>query len=201
MSSVTLTESPGATAPPVQGPSSIRPWHFFALASLAVATAGAIHLRNTAAAELVLSILTLLAAGSGAVALYRTLQPLGATNDVDQPLAVGGRTRTALEQDKALTLRSIKELEFDRAMGKVSEADFDEMRGRLRARAVRLIRQLEGGAAYREIIERDLEARLAAADAGGQASLAPEASACSACGARTDRDARFCKMCGHALSA
>ena len=40
---------------------------------------------------------------------------------------LGGRTRAALEREKALVLRSIKELEFDRAMGKVSEKDFAEM--------------------------------------------------------------------------
>ena len=48
---------------------------------------------------------------------------------------LGGRTRAALEREKTLVLRSIKELEFDRAMGKVSEKDFAEMSARLRARA------------------------------------------------------------------
>ena len=58
-------------------------------------------------------------------------------------------------------LRSIKELEFDRAMGKVSPRDFDEMAARLRARAMMLIKQAdEGGAGYRELIERELSARL-----------------------------------------
>ena len=38
------------------------------------------------------------------------------------------RQRVALERDKALTLRAIKELEFDHAMGKVSDNDFAEMR-------------------------------------------------------------------------
>ncbi len=37
-----------------------------------------------------------------------------------------------MEREKALVLRSIKELEFDRAMGKVSPRDFDEMSTRLR---------------------------------------------------------------------
>ena len=35
--------------------------------------------------------------------------------------------RADLEREKMLALRSIKELEFDRAMGKVSAQDFDEM--------------------------------------------------------------------------
>ena len=33
---------------------------------------------------------------------------------------VGSQTRAALEREKNLVLRSIKELEFDRAMGKVA---------------------------------------------------------------------------------
>ena len=48
---------------------------------------------------------------------------------------VGERTRVALEREKLLTLRAIKELEFDRAMRKLSDEDFQEMSGRLRARA------------------------------------------------------------------
>ena len=42
-------------------------------------------------------------------------------------------------------LRSIKELEFDFAMKKVAQADFDEMSARLRARAIGLMRQLDDG--------------------------------------------------------
>ena len=52
---------------------------------------------------------------------------------------IGQRTRVALEREKMLALRTIKELEFDRAMGKLSDEDFREMSGRLRARAARLM--------------------------------------------------------------
>ena len=72
----------------------------------------------------------------------------------------GGRTRAALEREKALVLRSIKELEFDFAMGKVSQADFDEMGGRLRRRAMGLIVQLDASTGYREQIEREIAAQV-----------------------------------------
>ena len=86
---------------------------------------------------------------------------------------LGGRTRAALEREKTLVLRAIKELEFDRAMGKVSEADWQEMTGRLRARAVRLIRQLDSGSAvYRDLIEKELSAR--EASAGSRAAGEPQ---------------------------
>ena len=46
-------------------------------------------------------------------------------------------------------------------MGKVSEKDFHEMASRLRARAVNLMKQLDiETPGYRDLIERELEARL-----------------------------------------
>src|SRR4029077_16225503 len=78
----------------------------------------------------------------------------------DKTVMIGHRTRVALEREKLLTLRSIKELEFDRAMGRLSEEDFKEMSGRLRARAAGLIKQLDAGVGYREQIETDLAKRL-----------------------------------------
>ena len=80
---------------------------------------------------------------------------------------VGSRTRVALEREKNLLLRSIKELEFDRAMGKVAEGDYEEMVGRLRSRAVRLLQQLDNtSSGYRELIERELASRLVKAGDG-----------------------------------
>ena len=76
-------------------------------------------------------------------------------------MTIGGRTRVALEREKTLVLRSIKELEFDFAMGKIAKADFDEMSGRLRARALGLMRQLDAGGGYEEQIEQEVEQRLA----------------------------------------
>lgn len=206
MSSATLTEPGPATAepPPADAPnrrepdaSALRPGHFFAGATLAVAGAAAVVLRGAPAIEMGLALFTIAGAGLAAFSLYRTLVPLAApSTDVAAPL-VAGRTRAALERDKGLTLRSLKELEFDRAMGKIDEADFTEMRARLRARAIRLMQQLEGTSTYREIIERDLRGRLEAAGAreGGRA----EAPACARCATVNETDARFCKMCGHAL--
>jgi hypothetical protein len=97
-----------------------------------------------------------------------------------------------------LALRAIKELEVDRAMGKLSEDDFKEMAGRLRARAARLIRQLDAGAGYREQIERDLAKKLEG-DARLKPSRSIEARTCDACHTANDHDARFCKGCGARL--
>ena len=97
-----------------------------------------------------------------------------------------------------LVLRSIKELEFDRGMGKVSEKDFDEMSARLRARAARLMRQLDAGSLYREQIEKEIAKRL---DKTPALVTARDANQCAACSAVNDVDAKFCKNCGARIGA
>jgi hypothetical protein len=189
-----------------------RAWHFFVLVSLAASTAAVLLSRRSSPEHLILLSFTIGAAGLAAAALYRMLAPL-ALRDVsqlsDRP---SERARAALEREKALVLRSIKELEFDRAMGKVSPADFDEMAGRLRARAITLMKQVDaGGSGYRELIERELQQRLKAR-AAGPATAAPPAAEpstvsadnasrnCAACETVNDHDAAFCKRCGSALA-
>ena len=227
MSSVTSTEyrlkaadaaAKSRKAEAAAGPADdagFRPWHFFILAALGASTVAVLMSRQSAPEHLILISLTIAAAGAAAAGFYRMLAPL-ALEDVsvldDRP---SERARAALEREKSLVLRSIKELEFDRAMGKVSPKDFDEMAGRLRARAVMLMKQLdEGGSAYRELIERELRTRLkrpaaeALAEAGQvtvrEASVKAGATVGSptcSCGTSNDPDAAFCKRCGTKLEA
>jgi hypothetical protein len=120
---------------------------------------------------------------------------------------LGGRTRAALEREKTLVLRAIKDLEFDHAMGKVSRADFDEMGARLRARAARLLTQLDAGSGYKAAIELEVRRRLGPAPEAPQAqpvaasSSVPSqvAKTCGSCQTENDVDARFCKSCGYLL--
>jgi hypothetical protein len=134
------------------------------------------------------------AAALAGLAALRTVLPLVGAYDERVPIS-GQRARATLERDKLLTLRAIKELEFDRAMGKVSDEDFKEMSGRLRARAARLMRALDAGAGYRDRIERDLAKRLG--DKGLAA--ADPARACAKCTTVNEADAKFCKNCGEKL--
>jgi hypothetical protein len=193
-----------------------RVWHFFVLLSLIAATLAVIMSRESRPESLILISLTIGAVGSVGVGFYRMLAPLAAA-DADlatEPLTE--RLRGDLEREKMLVLRSIKELEFDRAMGKLSSRDFDEMAGRLRSRALGIIKQLdEGGAGYRTLIEKELQARLGTASGARLASPVtqstvlvaadadePEAAAIAGacvCGVQNDPDARFCKACGSRL--
>src|SRR5262245_32195089 len=139
--------------------SSLQPWQFFVLAALGCATAVTFLVRNQGIVPVILISVMMAATALVGLAALRAVRPLVSPQD-DRGAVVGHRLRVLLEQDKALALRTIKELEFDRAMGKISEDDFHEMSVRLRARAARLMKQLDSGGGYRSQIERDLAKRL-----------------------------------------
>jgi hypothetical protein len=204
-------------AQPDQGKpdAGFKPWHFFVLASLAASTVAVLMARRSSPEHLILLSLTIGAAGVAAAAFYRMLAPLALRDESLLSERPSERALAALEREKALVLRSIKELEFDRAMGKVSPKDFDEMSGRLRARALMLMKQIDaGGSGYREMIERELQARLKKTNAGraGSSDSATaarsvdrsrangvDARTCASCGTANDHDAAFCKRCGKSL--
>jgi hypothetical protein len=190
---------PPGVKPVARTDEAFQPWHFFVLVSILLATTAVIMARQSAPEHLVLLSITMAAAGAAAGAFYRTLAPLVSPIVLRGGEPISERTREALEREKLLVLRSIKELEFDRAMGKLSQKDFDEMSGRLRARALSLMKQLEvGSVGYTPAIERELAARLAAAPAMTGSAPAAPAAAC-ACGTANDADALFCKKCGTRL--
>ena len=181
--------------------SSFRPWHLFVLAALVAATAAILVARPSDPVGAILLTLAVGAAGFVGLMIYRAIMPLTQGTFPETTVMVGTRSRAAVEREKTLVLRSIKELEFDRAMGKVSEADFEEMGRRLRARAIRLMKQLDVEAVdFLAVIERELAERLGrppepVAAAGGAAQRT-----CAGCGTANDGDARFCKSCGATLS-
>jgi hypothetical protein len=74
-------------------------------------------IRGTTAENLILVCLSIFAAALIGLAALNALRPL-ATGDTREPEMVGSRTRAALEREKNLLLRSIKELDFDRAMAR-----------------------------------------------------------------------------------
>jgi hypothetical protein len=184
---------------------SLQPWQLFTLAGLIGATVVVFVSRGQTPAGIILLSLTIFAAAVVGLAAWRTFAPLSNDEDGSGPQMLGGRTRAALEREKTLVLRSIKELEFDRAMGKVSEKDFVEMGARLRMRAAGLIRQLDAGAVYREEIEKEIARRVKPSHSESSRVASKEATArattsvCATCATANDADARFCKHCGASL--
>jgi hypothetical protein len=196
------------------------------LAALGCATAVTFMVRGQGPTVVILLGILMGTAALVGYAMLRTLRPL-VTAEEDRTVMVGQRTRVALEREKLLTLRSIKELEFDRAMGRLSDEDWNEMSGRLRARAARLMKQLDAGAGYRDRIEKDLAKRIEGdarlkpsrseqpeGDTGsatlrepqgrpepGRGSKALAEPVCASCETANDADAKFCKGCGQPLAA
>jgi hypothetical protein len=205
MSSGTLTKGAGAQVGPYEpkaADAGLQPWQFFVLAGLGCATAVTFLARGQGLAAVILGSVLIFTAALIGMAALRMLRPLVSPEE-DRTAMVGQRTRVALEREKLLTLRTIKELEFDRAMGKLSDADWQEMSTRLRARAARLIKQLDSASGYRDQIERDLAKRMGPPDPRRSS---PELRAseggeriCASCSTTNDQDARFCKSCGTKL--
>ena len=207
---------PAAAAPPppaasVEPARGIRPWHLLLVATALAVAVGVFATRGTSAVNAVAVGVAIATVAAVAAAAARTVAPLVAPEIGEQTEMVAGRTRAALEREKMLVLRSIKEVEFDRAMGKISDADFNEMAGRLRARAAGLLRRLDADSTgYRALIERELATRVgrtagspvAASPVAEQAAApAPPAGTCASCGMVNDADARFCKSCGARIEA
>jgi hypothetical protein len=187
--------------------------HFFVLLSLLAATVAVILARPSAPENLILISLTIGAAGAAGYGMYLMLAPLVAARLRPGREVLSDRMRQDLEREKGLTLRSIKELEFDRAMGKLSDQDFEEMSGRLRARALGIMKQLDAGStAYRAMIEKELAARIGKTSKpdllghrslgeGGEVARAESQPDVCTCGTKNDPDAKFCKNCGSKLRA
>jgi ribosomal protein L40E len=187
----------------------LQPWQFFLLGGMLAATATVIVATGQSPANIIILSLTVVSVSFVGLGAYHVLRPLVAT-DLEPPPTIGGRTRAALEREKTLVLRSIKELEFDHAMGKVAKADFDEMSSRLRQRALGLMKQLDAGGGYREQIAKEVEKRLegdgscrrrddeADAEATAEA-VALQTNVCRSCETVNDQDAKFCKSCGAKL--
>src|SRR5512138_3031493 len=199
-------------------PQSLQPWQFFTLAGLVGATIVVFISEGQSPAGIIFLSLIIFGAAGVSIAAWRMFSPLAGANEPAGPQIFGGRTRAALEREKTLVLRSIKDLEFDHAMGKVSDKDFAEMSARLRARAAGLIRQLDAGTSYRQAIEAEIEKRVGPKTAGGPDKVRPaleqagvavptveqkseekRTKLCLSCCTPNDPDARFCKGCGYQL--
>ena len=104
-----------------------------------------------------------------------------------------------LQHQKELVYAAIKELELDRAVGKIADEDYTEQRRLLEDDAVTVLHKLENTAGSdRDAITQQIEHDVAEladkhnlADPGGA-----DCESCTGCGARRSTDHRFCPHCG-----
>jgi len=143
-----------------------RQWLWLALGGLvAGACMGVFVVGLSMGPPLVMASLGGMTLGLAALALWRVLDPLSSPRPPayvapSEPVRVRD-----MQREKVAVLKAIKEVRMDYEMRKISEADFKELEARYRARAMRLIAELEAGDNYRALIEQELKYRLAADDA------------------------------------
>ncbi len=129
-----------------------------------------------------------------------------------QPLLVPsagkpGRDTTATEVEfeditesaspKVQALLALKEIEFDRATGKLSDEDYEQLKAKYAAVALEAIRAEDAG----ETVAVPAEATADAAEELVRLAAEGMLKVCPNCGPRTEADAAFCSDCGRALAA
>ncbi|MEZ4451157.1 MAG: zinc ribbon domain-containing protein [Nannocystaceae bacterium] len=98
-----------------------------------------------------------------------------------------GRTKAELRDEKKRLLRAIKELEFDYGMGKLSKADFESVSATYKARAIEVMRALDGASDLHPELAALLREREATrAGEGGENAHTPEGAAPASSGASSE---------------
>ena len=132
-----------------------------------------------------------------------TLLAVGALAYVLYPLLVGpvpmrrvvavspARSPKSVEHEAVLALR---EIEFDRVTGKLSDADYEELKARYTARALEAMRATS-------VVERSAQSSADSSDAIEAAVRAfrERMHSCPSCGPRPEPDAMYCSNCGRYL--
>lgn len=144
----------------------------------------------------------LAAAAVGLAVLWLVLQPvLRPTGREAHPVEPVDPEETP----KGIALTALKEIEFDKETGKLSDADYELLKAKYTAVALDALRHESD-----EVASDDIEAMVAAkvravrsasAATSSNASTLPPGSnpACMPCGPRPEPDAIFCSSCGRRL--
>jgi ribosomal protein L40E len=132
-----------------------------------------------------------------------------------EPLLRGPSRRTPAAPDlvdpeetpRGAALAALKEIEFDRATGKLSDSDYAMLMERYTQTAVQAMREEQSAAAPPADVPRSgspdaIEAVIAAKVRALRSASVPPVSGlpvCSSCGPRPEPDAVFCSTCGRRL--
>ena len=125
---------------------------------------------------------TILAIGALAFVLY----PLF-FDEAPTPRAATKPTRVSWSDD--VSIAALREIEFDRATGKLSDADYAQLKEEYTRQALASMRRTESGITPRA--DDEIEAAIRAYRA--------ERPLCASCGPRPEADAVFCSNCGRYL--
>ena len=125
-----------------------------------------------------------------AVAIVFVLRPIFSPHTIAPDVDDAGADPDDDLSPRAVALRALKEIEFDRATGKLADADYDALKHRYTEDALQALRAGEPAAPP-------------AAPARSAAAISPAGSlaarSCPTHGPRPERDAVFCSECGRRL--
>lgn len=158
--------------------------------------------------------------------LWNSVQGLTGEAELTLEEALSLAAPSAEEEEKRAVLRTLKDLEYEKSVGKISDEDYVELVAKYTARAKELIQAVDADLGdARSQAERLLAKRMSEDDEAakeskprkvkrekrapeGEKSTPLEKSAprergpeCPECNTANDPDARFCKSCGTPLEA
>jgi hypothetical protein len=174
-------------------------------------------------------MILVLAAGAllGVIALFwaslRTLSGDAPLPEGMEAVAARNATGGTLDDRKRRVLRALKDLELEHSMGKIDDADFNQISARYREQAKALMRDadlaIEPMRAKAEELARQHLAKKGLGDKGEASRVEPEEDdssekeataapketanarvACPKCATSNETDASFCKKCGASLA-
>src|ERR1044071_10481511 len=128
--------------------------------------------------------------------LWASVRTLSGDAPISLEDAIALVAPSAAEEQKRAVLQALKDLEYERSVGKVADADYEELLGRYRAEAKRLLRAVdEDLAPLRAKANAYLTEQLGRSDGAALPSATKNRRACPTCQADNDSDALFCKKC------
>ena len=111
--------------------------------------------------------------------------------------------RMRLDHERGLAVQGLRELEFDREMGKLSDADYASLHGDLERRALTAMAALEkargADSSRARASVRRIESARTAPTAPRPQTQPRTINFCPQCGVRAIADAKFCGECGAPL--
>lgn len=105
-----------------------------------------------------------------------------------------------LEHQRALAVQGLRELEFDHEMGKIDDADYQNLRGPLEQRALAAMSALEPARIEDHATTLRLASRRTKPVTAAAAAPMRHANFCPQCGARAGASHNFCAECGAVLT-
>jgi hypothetical protein len=139
----------------------------------------------------------------GLAAVWMVLQPLLHPTRIAPPAF---EPLDPEETPKGIALAALKEIEFDKETGKLSDPDYELLKSKYTAVALEALRldalRLDALRAESAAVPDDLEVMIAArarALRSAAASTSPGFPSCPDCGPRPEPDAVFCSNCGRRL--